>query len=258
MRIESRLLAQLEGIRHGFFTRRGGVSEGPFASLNVGPSSGDRPERIAANRARIAASLGIPPERLLSARQVHGDGCLTAEEPWPLAERPEGDAILCRRAGLAVGVMTADCAPVLLADPVGRRVAAVHAGWRGLLAGILETVVRRLADLGSRPGDLRAAVGPCIGAASYEVGPELRDAFLAADPSHAAFFSPRPEGDRLLFDLAGCCRRALLRAGLPAGQVEVLAHDTFAEEERFFSYRRSCRRGERRFGVQLSAILLAG
>ncbi|HFD14848.1 MAG TPA: peptidoglycan editing factor PgeF [Rhodospirillales bacterium] len=258
MRIESRLLGALPGIRHGFFTRRGGVSEGPFASLNVGPTSGDLPERVAANRTRIATSLGVPPEHLLSARQVHGTGCLVAEDPWPLARRPEGDALLCRRPGLAVGVVTADCAPVLLADPVARRVAAVHAGWRGLLAGVLEETVRRLRDLGSRPEDLRAAVGPCIGAASYEVGPELHDAFLAADPAHERFFSARPQSDRLLFDLAGCCRHVLLRAGLHADRVEVLGHDTFAEEERFFSYRRSRLRGEPRFGVQLSAILLEG
>lgn len=256
MRIESPLLAGLEGIVHGFFTRRGGVSEGPFASLNVGLGSGDLPERVAANRARIAAMLAIPPDRLLSARQVHGTVCLAAEEPWPLADRPEADALVCARPELAVGVVTADCAPVLLADPVAGLVAAVHAGWRGLRDGILAATVARLKAMGSRPQDLRAAIGPCIGAASYEVGPELARAFTDADPDHARFFAARPDSDRLLFDLKGCCRHALLRAGLLPEQVETLPQDTCAEEARFFSYRRSCRRGERRFGVQLSAILI--
>ncbi len=258
MRIESRLLAELEGVGHGFFTRRGGVSEGPFATLNVGSSSGDRPERVAVNRARIAEVLGVAPEHLLTARQVHGTTCLPAVEPWPLAARPEADALLCTRPGLAVGVVTADCAPILLADPWRGRVAAIHAGWRGLLGGVIATTVARLSSLGSRPEDVRAAVGPRIGAGSYEVGPELARAFEAADPAYARFFTPRHGSDRLLFDLGGCCREALLLAGLAAAHVELLPGDTFLEEDRFFSYRRSRLRGEARFGVQLSAIVLRG
>ncbi len=256
MKIESSLLAGLEGIVHGFFTRRGGVSEGPFASLNTGLSSGDRPERVAANRARVARTLGVAADRLLSARQVHGSRCLRVDAPWPPGERPEADALATGCPALAVGVVTADCAPILLADPTGRRVAAVHAGWRGLLDGVVAAAVDRLRRLGSRPEVLYAAVGPCIGPVSYEVGPELARAFERADPAHARFFVPRPGSDRLLFDLAGCCRQALTKAGLDPARIEILPHDTLVEEERFFSHRRSRLRGETRFGVQLSAILL--
>jgi len=243
------------GLRHGFFTRRGGVSRGPFASLNVGLRSGDDPALVAENRARIAQALGVAPERLVTVRQVHGTEVVVVDGTFGPEDAPAADALVVERPGLAIGVTTADCAPVLLFDPFGPRAAAVHAGWRGLAAGILRRTVAFMAKLGSRPHELRAAVGPCIGARSYEVGPEVREAFLAADPAHAGDFSPGA-GDRFLFDLAAAARRQLLAAGLEPGRVEVMGLDTFAREDLFFSYRRARLRGEVRFGLQLSALVL--
>lgn len=250
----SRLL-HAAGLRHGFFTRRGGVSRGPFASLNVGLRSGDDPDRVRENRARIARALGVEPGRLVTARQVHGTDVVVVEEPFAPEEAPQADALVVERPGIAVGVTTADCAPVLLFDPFAMRAAAVHAGWRGLAAGILRRTVSFMAERGTRPRELRAAVGPCVGAASYEVGPEVRAAFLAADPAHAGDFRPG-EGDRFLFDLAAAARRQLVAAGLEPERIEVLGLDTFAREELFFSYRRARLRGEERFGLQLSALVL--
>ncbi|GBD42543.1 Laccase domain protein YfiH [bacterium HR39] len=248
-------LLRAAGLCHGFFTREGGVSEGPYASLNVGLRSGDDPQRVRENRARIARALDVAPERLVTARQVHGTEVVLVEDPFPPEEAPEADALVVERPGLAIGVTTADCAPVLLFDPFGLRAAAVHAGWCGLAAGILERTVGFLRERGTRPHELRAAVGPCIGARSYEVGGDVHEAFLAVDPAHAADFRPLGQG-RFLFDLAGAARRRLLAAGLEPRRVEVLGLDTFAREELFFSYRRTRLRGEARFGLQLSALVL--
>lgn len=253
---EAALLATLPGIRHAFFGRRGGVSEGPFATANMGLRSGDTASHVRENRARAARVLGVPPDRLLTARQVHGAVCAIVEEIWPYEAAPEADALFCDRPGIAIGVTTADCAPVLLLDPVGRRVAAVHAGWRGLLGGVIEATLECFFARGSRPADLVAAVGPCIAQASYEVGPEFECAFIDADPAARCFFRPKAGSDRLLFDLAGCVAHRLRAGGLPASRIEVLQHDTCREEADFFSHRRNKLRGEPRFGVQLSAIML--
>jgi polyphenol oxidase len=250
--VEASSLAALPGLRHGFFGRQGGVSEGPFATLAAGLRSGDDPARVAENRARAARALGFPPGALAAARQVHGTACVTVREPWPADLAPDADALATDRPGVLLGVLSADCAPILLADPRARVVAAAHAGWRGALAGVAESAVAAMAALGAEPSRTVAAVGPCIAQPSYEVGPDLAGAVLAEDPAAADLFLPVPGSDRRLFDLKAYVARRLARAGVT--RVEALAHDTCAEEGLFFSNRRAFRRGEGRFGVQLSAI----
>ncbi len=251
--LKSPLLAALPGVRHGFFGRRGGVSTGVFASLNVGLRGGDRPERVWENRRRIAAALGVPLKRLHLVRQVHGTEVALVEAGGP---RPgEADALVAQAPGDAVAVTTADCAPVLIADPEGARVAAVHAGWRGLVAGVIERTLETLERLGSPPERLYAAIGPCIAQANYAVDTAFEAAFLSRDPRFAPCFA-RGDG-QLRFDLAEAAARVLLWCGLSPSRIDRLLVDTFACEEAFFSYRRSRARGEERFGVQLSAILFA-
>ena len=191
MRIQSPALAGIAGVRHGFFGRRGGVSEGLWASLNVGLRSGDRPERIAANRALAAAELDVEPGRLVTARQVHGAGVLTVAEPWDNLQPPEADALVSDRLELLLGVLTADCGPVLLADATAGVIGAAHAGWKGALGGVLEAVVAAMGGLGARPGRITAALGPCIGQPSYEVGPEFAARFAEAEPGSQRARQPR-------------------------------------------------------------------
>ena len=254
MRLTAPALAGLDGVRHGFFGRQGGVSEGVWSSLNVGLRSGDDPARIAANRARIALDLGLAPEQLVTARQVHGDTALVVDAPWPMAEAPEADALVTDRPGLLLGVLAADCGPVLFGDGEAGVIGAAHAGWKGALGTILEATLAAMAGLGAVRERITAVLGPCIGQASYEVGPEFVARFTDASPANARFFVP--DGDRARFDLKGLIADRLERAGV--GRVEVLPHDTCADEVRFFSYRRTTLRREERFGLQLSAIALEG
>lgn len=255
MRLVASRLDPLPGLRHGFFTRRHGVSGGPFASLNMGQRGGDEPGNVDRNRALAAAALGFPAERLVTLRQVHGRACLEVREPWPADDAPEADAVVTRTPGILLGVLSADCAPILLADPAAGVAGAAHAGWKGALGGVVESVVAAMRELGARPQGIVAAIGPCIAQASYEVGPELRERFAAEDPASAEHFAPVPASDRLRLDLKGYVERRLRRAGVES--VEVLPHDTLTDEERFFSYRRTTQRGEAQFGIQLSAIGLA-
>jgi YfiH family protein len=252
--IRSDALAALPGFRHAFFTRQGGVSEGAWASLNVGLRSGDRPERVAVNRARAARSLELDPALLVTARQVHGTTALVVEEPWVPAEAPEADALVTRHAGLLLGVLSADCGPLLLADPAAGVIGAVHAGWKGALAGVVEAALAAMVGLGAEPARITAALGPCIAQASYEVGQEFVAHFARADPTSAAFLAPGPSPFKARFDLKGYIAARLRRAGVE--RVEVLSHDTCEEEDRFFSFRRTTRRSEDHFGLQLSAIAL--
>ncbi|MDX6750785.1 peptidoglycan editing factor PgeF [Geminicoccaceae bacterium 1502E] len=251
MMIRAKALA-VGGLRHAFFTREGGLSEGPFASLNMGLRSGDAPATVAGNRALAAAALEVEPSRLVTARQVHGTLCLEVVRPWPMEEAPDADALVTRERGLAIGVLSADCAPVLLADAGAGVVGAAHAGWKGALGGVLESVVAGMLAAGARLERIHAAVGPCIGRRSYEVGPELEARFVQADPASAGFFGNA--GSRPHLDLEGYVAMRLGRAGVK--RVEALGRDTCAEAERFFSYRRACLSGETRFGLQLSAIAL--
>nr|WP_294528405.1 peptidoglycan editing factor PgeF [uncultured Rhodopila sp.] len=240
---------------HGFFTRRGGVSAGPFASLNCSLSSADDPAAVLENRARAARSLGADPARLLGLTQVHGDRVVTVTQPWAAGQGARADAMVADRPGIALGIVTADCAPVLFADTGGGIVGAAHAGWRGAVLGVLEATVAAMADLGASPGRITAAIGPCIAQASYEVAADLRDSVLARSAADSAFFSPGQRGDRWQFDLAEYCAARLRAAGV--GHVIVTGVDTLADEDRFFSHRRRTLAKAGPIGHQISVIRAA-
>lgn len=240
--------------RHGFFTRNGGVSTGPYASLNANLAGGDAPENVAENRRRVAAAIGVAPEHLLGLKQVHGTRVISVMFPWPAGKGPEADALVCSLPGMALGVITADCAPVLLHDQAAGVIAAVHAGWRGAAAGVLEATLTAMQELGASAARTVAVVGPCIAQASYEVGPDLRAAVAAATPDSDRFFRPGRPPDRLHFDLPGYCLSRLRNAGADAGQA--LGIDTLTDENRFFSHRRRTLGGGGPIGHQISAITL--
>ncbi|MGE5540008.1 MAG: peptidoglycan editing factor PgeF [Gemmatimonas sp.] len=243
----------LPGVRHGFFTREGGVSTGIYASLNVGGGSKDDRAHVAENRARAATALGVGRESLVTVYQVHSATAVTVAAPFE-GTPPQADGMATSEPGLALGILTADCAPILFADPHAKVIGAAHAGWRGALNGIAEATVSAMVTLGASRGAIRAAVGPCIGPASYEVGPEFPAPFLALDPINEGFFRPARRERHYLFDLPGYVGHRLRAIGLAA--VEVVGLDTCADETRFFSYRRSVLRGEPDYGRGLSAIAL--
>jgi YfiH family protein len=243
-------------VPHGFFTRLGGVSAGPFASLNCSLSGKDDPAAVRENRGRAARVLGVAPDGLLGLTQVHGVAVADARQPWAADTRPEADALVTDRPGQALGVVTADCGPVLFADAEAGVIGAAHAGWRGAVAGVLEATLDAMERLGAARARITAVVGPSIGQESYEVGPDLRDAVLARDPADARFFAPGRQEDRWQFDLAGYCAARLRTAG--TGRVSALGVDTLAEEARFFSHRRRTLAGGGPIGHQLSAIALPG
>jgi YfiH family protein len=255
--INSTALSKLPGIRHGFFTRNGGVSDGVYATLNGGPGSHDAPLKVTENRARMASALGVTPDdRFLTAYQVHSPDVVTVDRPWSLEQRPRADAIVTRTPGLAIGVTTADCAPVLFADPQARVVGAAHAGWRGAFTGVLEATVDAMETIGAERLRIVVAIGPTIRQPNYEVGPEFVERFIAADAANARFFSTSARGRHALFDLPGYVAGRLAAAGI-AG-VEDLGHCTYADPARFFSYRRSTHCSERDYGRHVNAIALAG
>ena len=252
--VQSRLLAGARGVRHGFFTRAGGVSTGLYASLNVGVGSKDDAGAVSENRARAAATFGVEADRLVTCYQIHSAIAVTTDAPFP--ERPEADAVATGTAGMMCGALSADCAPVLIADPGAGIVAAAHAGWRGALGGIVQSAVRAMEDLGADPGRMIAAVGPCIGPASYEVGLEFQAGFTDANPAFERFFRPGARPDKRMFDLPAFVLDRLKTAGV--AEAEWTGHDTCAEEDLFFSNRRAVLRGEPDYGRLLSAIMLEG
>jgi YfiH family protein len=243
-------LLDLPGVRHAFFTRQGGVSEGLYASLNVGAGSKDAPEAVAENRRRAAEHLG---GELVTAYQVHSATALVADGPWP-AGPPQADAVVSATRGVICGALAADCAPILLVDAQARIVGAAHAGWKGALSGVAEATIERMERLGARRSSLRAAVGPCIGPASYEVGLEFVKRFLDADRSYARFFEAAAAHDKRMFDLPGFVLARLAAAGVE--RAEWVGRDTCAEPEWFFSNRRAFKAGEPDYGRLLSAIVL--
>ncbi|WGM40978.1 peptidoglycan editing factor PgeF [Caulobacter sp. NIBR1757] len=250
--VQSELLKGLPGVRHAFFTRQGGVSSGLFDSLNVGRGSSDEAADVEENRARAAGWFGVMPDALNTCYQIHSARALTAEAPWG-RYRPEGDGVVTDQRSVVCGALHADCAPVLIADPKARVVAAAHAGWKGALTGIVAETVAAMERLGARRADMVAAVGPCISQASYEVGEEFEATFLEADPAHAAWFAPGAPGKRQ-FDLPGFVLSRLAAAGV--NRAEWVGRDTCAEDELFYSNRRAFRRGEPDYGRLLSAIML--
>ncbi|MFO1142860.1 MAG: peptidoglycan editing factor PgeF [Amaricoccus sp.] len=242
----------LAGTRHAFFTRRGGASSGIYAGLNCGPGSSDQREAVALNRARVAAALDVPPERLVSLNQTHSADVVVAG-PAPWAERPRADAAVSATAGIAIGILTADCAPILLADREAQVVGAAHAGWRGALDGVVEAVVAAMGRLGARPEAIRAAVGPTISQRAYEVGPEFFDRFRDEEKGYDRFFAAGA-GDRFHFDLPGFVLHRLRDAGV--GEAGWIGRCTHSDPDRFYSYRRATRLGEPDYGRLISVIRL--
>lgn len=250
-------LTTAEGVRHAFFTRQGGVSRGVYDSLNVGYGSDDSRENVAENRWRAMAVLGQPVEALNTIYQVHSPDVVVADRLWSPDRAPQGDAMVSDQPGIVLGILTADCVPVLFA---GKRedgrpvIGAAHAGWRGALGGVLEATVGAMESLRVRRDGICAAIGPCIGAESYEVGPEFGQPFIDKDPENGRFFAPGRREGHPLFDIAGYVAAQLQRLGLAGvGMVEA---DTCADADLFYSYRRKTLNGEADYGRQLSAIVI--
>ncbi|WP_374413578.1 peptidoglycan editing factor PgeF [Novosphingobium colocasiae] len=243
----------LDGVAHGFLGRGGGVSTGAVAGLNVGIGSGDDPQRVAENRRRAAEAVR-PGGRLVTVYQIHSALCATVgPQPWPETDRPEADALVTDQPGLVLGVLTADCAPVLLADRAAGVIGAAHAGWKGAIGGVTDSTIAAMEALGAQRERIAAAVGPCIAQASYEVDDAFRARFVADDPANAARFLAGRAG-HYQFDLAGYVAGRLRAAGI--GPVESLGLDTYAAPGRFYSFRRATHRGEPAYGRQISVISL--
>jgi YfiH family protein len=248
-------LAELEGLRHAFFTRAGGVSQGVYATLNGGVGSNDAPDKIAENRARMATALGVTPDRLLTPYQIHSPDVVIVEQPWTHDNRPRADAIVTRTPRLGIGVSTADCGPLLFADAQARVIGAAHAGWRGAFTGVIEATVAAMETLGAERARIVAALGPTISQPNYEVGPEFDARFLAADADNTRFFVASERAGHAMFDLAGYIADRAQRAGIV--NFEDLGLCTYAEPERFFSYRRTTKQSEPDYGRHINAIALA-
>ncbi len=249
-------LNDIDGIRHAFFTRLGGVSTGLYSSLNCGLGSGDDARAVRENRARAMDALELDADRLTTLYQVHGREVVTLAAPLGEGERPKADALVTATPGVALGILTADCVPVLFCDAKARVIGAAHAGWKGAIGGVLEATLDAMAKLGAEPARVSAGIGPCIAQRSYEVGPEFPAPFLAEDPDNARFFAPGRVEEKWMFDLRGYVGARLARAGV--GEIGALPNDTCGEADRFFSYRRSCLNGEPDYGRGLSAIVLEG
>jgi polyphenol oxidase len=247
-------LESCDGIRHGFFTRQGGVSTGIYSSLNCGLGSRDGAENVRQNRALVGQTLGVPPDHLLTLYQVHSATAVVVDKPWE-GEAAEADALVTRTSGLAIGALTADCAPVLFCDPEARVIAAVHAGWRGALSGIVEATVATMEDLGASRKRIVTVIGPSISQRAYEVGAEYVDRFLAEEPASSAFFMTDDSSGEPHFDLSGYVAERLSRAGVRT--ISDLGLCTYCNETRLFSYRRSQHHGEDDYGRQISAVVLA-
>ncbi|MDZ5449829.1 peptidoglycan editing factor PgeF [Labrys sp. ZIDIC5] len=244
----------LPGIRHGFFTRQGGVSNGIYASLNGGSGSDDDQERVRENRGRMADSLGVPRDRFITCYQVHSPNVVTVTAPWAREHAPKVDAMVTRERNLALAVATADCGPVLFADAKAGVIGAAHAGWKGAFTGVLETTLDAMVGLGAIRGDIVAVLGPMISRAAYEVGPEFKARFLEVDVANERFFGPSPNAGHAMFDLPAYITMRLTAAGV--GRFENMALCTYQDEDRFFSYRRVTHRKEPDYGRLLHAIAL--
>ncbi len=253
--IESPLLNERAGarVRHGFFTRQGGVSDGIYAGLNVGVGSEDDRDRVAENRRRVTAWFDQPVDRLATVHQIHSPDVVVMDSIGNAGERPKADAIATRVPGIVLGVLSADCGPVLFADAENGVVAAAHAGWKGALHGVLENTIRTMVSLGAERHRITAVLGPSIGRKSYEVGPEFVAGFTAVDPAYERFFSPSDKTGHAMFDLPALTIKRLTDAGVLASNLDL---DTYSDPERFFSYRRTTHAKEPDYGRQISAIAI--
>lgn len=252
--LQAATLSKLARIRHGFFTRASGVSQGVYATLNGGVGSNDAPEKVAENRARMAAALGVKPDHLLTAYQIHSADVVVADKPWSKESRPRADAIVTRTPHLAISVSTADCGPLLFADAQARVIGAVHAGWRGAFTGVIEAAVAAMEKLGADRSRIAAALGPTIRQPNYEVGPEFVERFVTADRGNTRFFVATERTGHAMFDLTGYIADRVQRAGIM--NFEDLGLCTFAEPERFFSFRRTTKLNEPDYGRHINAIAL--
>ncbi len=254
--IQAPSLTDLDGVQHRFFTRHGGVSEGLYSSLNCGYGSADPPDNVRENRRRVAAQFDLGEPDLVTVHQIHSTDVLTVGETrWSSPGAPKADGLVTDRPGVVLGVLAADCAPVLFADGAAGVIGAAHAGWKGALSGVADSTIAAMEKLGARRDRVRAVIGPCIGRDSYEVGPEFPAPFLAQDEANAAFFRAAPRAGHFLFDLAGYLLHRLTLAGVAA---RATGHDTLTGRDDFFSYRRNTLQGVRDYGRGLSAIALRG
>jgi len=254
MHVTCPTLSAESGIRHGFFTRRGGVSTGLYAALNCGFGSGDDIKNVAENRAVVADTLGCPADSLCTAYQIHSAKAVILDAPWNWRDAPEADALVTHTPGIALGILTADCLPVLFSDSAHGVIAAAHAGWKGAIGGVIEATLESMMQLGAAIPAICASIGPAIAQGSYEVGEEFRDTFLAQDPGNKIYFVHGARAAHYQFDLKAYAKERLKSAGI--SRINVLAHDTCLQENDFFSYRRATLRGEPVYGRQVSAIAL--
>lgn len=247
------IAAPLTFAQHGFFGRKGGVSTGDLASLNCGLGSDDDPDLIAANRQRIVDTL-MPGAALTGLYQVHGDRCIVIDQDSDLSERPQADALVTRTPGILLGILTADCVPVLFGDAKAGVVGAAHAGWKGAILGVTDRTIAAMESLGASRHNIAAAIGPCIGRASYEVDDSFVERFVFDQPANERFFAAGKPG-HAMFDIAAYVAARLAEEGIT--RISITGRDTYAEEAEYFSYRRACHRGENSYGRQLSAIGIA-
>jgi polyphenol oxidase len=251
--LQSSYLSGLDGVAHGFFGRRGGVSKGIFASLNCGYGSNDDAAAVLENRTRVATWLGTQEPRLLTVYQIHSADAVAATMPWTRGDAPKADGMVTNVPGIALGMLAADCAPVLFADANARVVGSAHAGWKGALGGVVESVLALMETMGAKRSHIRAAIGPCISQASYEVGPEFRDRFIESGGENVGYFVPSARADHWQFDLPGFVRSRVAAAGV---EVDAVGACTYKDEKGLFSYRRATHRAEPEYGRNLSAIML--
>ncbi|EPX81498.1 peptidoglycan editing factor PgeF [Litoreibacter arenae] len=250
MTLEILTADSLAPVKHGFFTRKGGASSGVFAGLNCGQGSSDQTEAVLTNRARVADAMQVAPDHLVSVHQCHSADVVVVDGPLP--DKPKADGMVCATKGVALGILTADCQPVLFADTDAGVIGAAHAGWGGALAGVLENTVDAMIGLGAKRDNIRAVIGPCISQAAYEVGPEYFDRFYDEDPENARFFA-NGGGDKMLFDLPGYGLHRLRTAGV---QAEWTRHCTYSDPARFYSYRRSVHKMEADYGRLIATITI--
>tara|TARA_R110002095_G_scaffold113977_2_gene99493 strand:- start:4785 stop:5555 length:771 start_codon:yes stop_codon:yes gene_type:complete len=252
--IQSDALSAFPNITHGFFTREGGISSGIYEGRNCGLGSDDLRSKVIENRGRTADDLGVPRDHLLTVYQVHSPNVIVADKPWAADAAPEGDALVTATRGLALGILTADCTPILFADPEAGVIGAAHAGWKGAIGGVLEATIDAMTSLGAKPAQISCSVGPTISQANYEVGPEFQKQFVAEAPDNNIYFIPSARENHFQFDLSRFVADRLDRLGI--NSIDNINLCTYADATRFFSYRRTTHAGESDYGRQISSIAL--